>query len=182
MVSKVLHAVFAAAFCVCAVLPVAAAAQESKSAPLAKQLAQALDQAKLESIAAADPTTGAFVAALYIPGTQLLVVSGMFDAPAIGTERISRKEYKDLYMDLQGAAKAGTRVFAQDVSADGLSFKASDGAVDAWEQANKTLAFDGWKKAKMSEEDYTKAYSKADEHYARILTLLIAQAKPKTGT
>ena len=57
-----------------------------------------------------------------------------------------------------------------------------DGVVDAWEQANKTLAFDGQKKAKMSEEDYTKAYSEADEHYARILSLLIAQAKPKTGT
>ena len=182
MVFKARHAVFSMALCACVALPVTAAAQESKSAPLAKQLAQVLDQAKLESIAAADPATGAFVAALYIPGTQLLVVAGKFDAPSIGTERISRKEYKDLYMDLQGAAKAGTRVFAQDVSADGLSFKGNDGAVDAWEQANKTLAFDGWKKAKMSEEDYTKAYSQADEHYARILTLLIAQAKPKTGT
>ena len=156
------------------------ASQESKSAPLAKQLAQLLDAAKLESIAAADPTTGGFVAALYIPGTQLLVVSGRFDAPAIGTERINRREYRDLYMDLHGAAKAGTRVFAQDVSANGLSIKADDGAVDSWEESNKTLSFDGWKKAKMSEDDYTRAYTAADEHYARILTLLLAQAKPKT--
>ena len=163
-----------------AIFPVAAS-QESKSAPLAKQLAQVLDAAKIESIAAADPTTGGFVAALYIPGTQLLVVSGKFDAPAIGTERINRKEYRDLYMDLQGAAKAGTRIFAQDVSADGFSFKADDGlAADSWEEANKTLAFGGWKKAKMSEDDYTKAYTAADEQYARILTLLLAQAKPKT--
>ena len=157
-----------------------AADQESKSAPLAKQLAQLLDSAKLESIAAADPTTGGFVAALYIPGTQLLVVSGKFDAPAIGTERINKKEYRDLYMDLQGAAKAGTRVFAQDVSADGLIFKTDDGAADSWEESNKTLAFDGHKKAKMSEGDYTRAYTAADEQYARILTLLVAQAKPKT--
>jgi hypothetical protein len=32
----------------------------------------------------------------------------------------------------------------------------------------------------MSEDDYTKAYTTADEQYARILTLLLAQAKPKT--
>ena len=157
-----------------------AGAQESKSAPLAKQLAQLLDERKLDSIAAADPATGGFVAALYIPGTQLLVVSGAFDAPAIGTQRISKKEYRDLYMDLHGAAKAGTRCFAQDVSADGLAFKTEEGAVDSWEQASKTITFEGWKKAKMKEEDYTKAYTAADEQYARILALLLAQAKPKT--
>src|SRR5215210_1706372 len=122
MFCKSSEAILAAAFCACVLQPAFAAAQESKSAPLARQLAQILDAAKLESMAAADPATGAFVAALYIPGTQLLVVSGMFDAPAIGTSRISRKEYKDLYMDLHGASKAGTRVFAQDASADGLSF------------------------------------------------------------
>lgn len=161
-------------------IAVTASAQESKSAPLAKQLAQLLDEKKLDSIAAADPSTGGFVAALYIPGTQLLVVSGAFDAPAIGTQRISKKEYRDLYMDLQGAAKAGTRCFAQDVSADGLAFKTEEGAVDSWEQASKTISFEGWKKAKMNEEDYTKAYTAADQQYARILTLLLAQAKPKT--
>ena len=157
----------------------AAAAQESKSAPLAKQLAQALDAAKIESIAAADPTTGGFVAALYIPGTQLLVVSGAFETPDLGTHRISKKEYRDLYMDLHGASKAGTRIFAMDVSCNGLSMKADD-AADSWEAANKTISFEGHKKAKMSEDEYTKAYVQADESYARILALLLAQAKPKT--
>lgn len=168
-----------AVLCGAIAVPVAAA-QESKSAPLAKQLAQALDAAKIESIAAADPSTGGFIAAIYIPGTQLLVVSGAFDKPDLGTHRISKKEYRDLYMDLQGAAKAGTRCFAMDVSANGLSIKATDVA-DSWEQANKTISFDGWRKAKMSEEDYTKAYVQADEQYARILALLLAEAKPKTG-
>lgn len=181
MLCKTFRTATAAAFAVAVVVP-AAGSQESKSAPLAKQLTQVLDAAKIESIAAADPTTGAFVAALYIPGTQLLVVSGKFDAPAIGTHRISRKEYRDLYMDLHGAAKAGTRVFAQDVSADGLSFKSDEGAVDSWEQANKTISFEGWKKAKMSEEDYIRAYAEADQQYARFLTLLLAQAKPKSGS
>ena len=52
-------------------------AQESKSAPLAKQLAAALDAAKLDCVAAKDPSApDVFVAALYFPGVQLLVVSG----------------------------------------------------------------------------------------------------------
>ena len=183
MVSKVVHAVFAAAFCVCAVLPVAAAAQESKSAPLAKQLAQVLDQAKLESIAAADPTTGAFVAALYIPGTQLLVVSGMFDAPAIGAERISRKEYRDLYMDLQGAAKAGTRVFAQDVSADGLLFKSQRRRGRCVGAARtRALAFDGWQE---SEDERGGLYEGVLESRRAVrahpLAARCAQAKAEDG-
>ena len=164
------------------ITPAGAAAQESKSAPLAKQLVQLLESSKLDSIGAADPTNDAFVAALYIPGTQLLVVSGKFTTPVGAHERIKQKQYRDLYMDLQGAAVPGSRLFASDVSCDGLTSKGNaDGAADSWDFANKSLTFDGHKKAKMSETDYTKAFSDADEQYARILTLLLAQAKPKTG-
>lgn len=170
----------AVAFALAALAPVAAAAQESKSAPLAKQLVQLLDAAKLDSIAAADPD-GGFVAALYIPGTQLLVVSGKFASPLGANERIKNKEYRDLYMDLQGAAVPGSRVFASDVSCDGLTFKANgDGAADSWDVGNKSYSFDGAKKAKMSDDEYSKAFSSADEQYAKILSLLLAQAKPKT--
>jgi len=161
----------------------AAAPQESKSAPLAKQLAQALEAAKLDSIGAQDPTTGGFVAALYIPGTQLLVVSGKFETPDIGSHRLSKKEFRELYMDLMGASVAGSRLFASDVSCDGLNFKPDgDAPADSWEQANKTQAFEGHKKAKLSEEQYSKAYSEADSQYARILALLLAQTKPKMGS
>jgi hypothetical protein len=172
----------AVAFLAAVATPAGAAAQESKSAPLAKQLVQLLESSKLDSIAAADPTNDAFVAALYIPGTQLLVVSGKFTTPGGAQERIKQKQYRDLYMDLQGAAVPGSRVFASDVSCDGLTFKGNgDGAADSWDFANKSLTFDGHKKAKMSETDYSKAFTDADEQYARILTLLLAQVKPKTG-
>ena len=155
--------------------------QESKSAPLAKQLAQALDAAKISAIAAPDPSTGGFVAALYIPGTQLLVVSGKFTTPDIGTHRISKKEFRELYMDLMGASVAGSRQFASDVSCDGFVFKPEGEApADTWESANTTQAFAGHKKADLSEEDYLKAYTQADEQYAHILQLLIAKAKPGT--
>jgi hypothetical protein len=169
----------AAAFVLSAVVP-AASAQDSKSAPLAKELAQLLDANKLDSIAAPDPS-GGFVAALYIPGTQLLVVSGKFATPDGAMLRIKNKEYRDLYMDLQGAAVPGSRLFALDISCDGLAFKGKDGIADSWDVANKSLTFDGHKQAKMSEEEYTKAYTDADEQYARILTLLVAQIKAKTG-
>jgi hypothetical protein len=161
-------------------LPVSAAAQDSKSAPLAKQLAQLLDASKLDSIAAADPNNGSFVAALYIPGTQLLVVSGKFNSPTGANERIKNKEYRDLYMDLQGAALPGSRLFASDVSCDGLVKGNGDGASDSWDAANKSLTFEGHKKAKMSEDEYAKAFADADEQYARILTLLLAQVKTKS--
>ena len=157
--------------------------QDSKSAPLAKELAQLLDAAKLDSIGAPDPTSGGYVAALYIPGTQLLVVSGKLTSSVGANDRITKKEYRDLYMDLQGAAVPGTRFFASDVSCDGFSFKSNgDSAADSWDYADKSISFAGHKKAKMSEEDYTKVYADADQQYARILTLLLAQAKPKTGT
>ena len=162
-----------------ATISAAPAPQESKSAPLAKQLAQALDGAKLESIAAADPSTGGFVAALYIPGTQLLVVSGRFDNPEIGNHRLSKKEFRELYMDLMGASLAGSRQFAADVSCDGFVFKPdADAPADTWEIANKTQAFEGAKKAKLSDEQYLKVYSDADAQYAHILQLLIAKTKP----
>lgn len=176
-----LRRLLAIAFVFSVAAPMGAFAQDSKSAPLAKQLVQLLESSKLDSIGAADPSNGAFVAALYIPGTQLLVVSGKFTTPTGAEERIKNKQYRDLYMDLQGAALPGSRVFASDVSCDGLTIKGSgDGAADSWDYANKSVTFDGHKKAKMSEFDYGKAYADADEQYARILTLLLAQAKPKT--
>src|SRR4051812_37007635 len=82
-----------------------ASAQESKSAAIARQLVQTLDAAKLDSVAAPDPATpGAFVAALYIPGTQLLVVSAKYAAPPLLVDRITAKDYRAVYVDLQSAS------------------------------------------------------------------------------
>ena len=45
------------------------------------------------------------------------------------------------------------------------------------------MLFDGdWKKAKLSEEDYLKAFTEADERYTKMLSLLAAQAKTGKGT
>jgi hypothetical protein len=165
----------------CVVLATAgssAAPQDSKSAPLAKELSQALDAAKLDAIAAPDAANGGFVAALYIPGTQLLVVSGKLPLADVGTHRISKKEFRELYMDLMGAAVAGSRQFAADVSCDGFVARPDgDSAADTWENGTTTVAFEGHRKAKMSEEEYLKGFSEADAKYAQILQMLIAQMK-----
>ena len=153
-------------------------AQESKSAPLAKQLASALDAAKLDSIAAKDPDApDAFAAALYFPGMQLLVVSGKYSVPQLLNTRLTNKEYRDVYLDLNGAATA--KIFIEDPGADGLKAKReSNQPFDQVETAGKRTMFDGdWKAQKLSEQDYMKAFSAADERYAQILTALLAQLK-----
>jgi len=49
---------------------------------------------------------------------------------------------------------------------------------DTYEAAGKTQAFDGdWKKQKISEQDYQRAFAAADERYSQILTALLAQLK-----
>jgi hypothetical protein len=155
-----------------------ASAQESKSAPLAKQLAAALDAAKLDSIAAKDPNAAdVFAAALYFPGMQLLVISGRYSVPQLLATRLTNKEYRDIYLDLNGAATA--KVFIEDPGADGLKAKRENNtAFDQAEVEGKRTMFDGdWKAQKLSEQDYTKAFSTADDRYAQILTALLAQLK-----
>lgn len=155
-------------------------AQESKSAPLAKQLAAALDAGKLDSVAAKDPgAPDVFCAALYFPGAQLLVVSAKYSVPQLLSDRLMKKEYRDTYLDLNGAAMPDSKVFIQDGAADGLKLKSSDNqAPDIYESSGKQTIFDGdSKRQKMSDQDYQKAFSAADERYSQILTALLAQVK-----
>ncbi len=100
------------------------AIQETKSPSAAKQLTTALDAAKLDAIAAADPSEpGAFVAALYIQGSQLLVVSAKYAAPPLMLAKLKTKEYRDIYMDLSAASVAGSKLFIIDGDCNGLAAK-----------------------------------------------------------
>jgi hypothetical protein len=174
-----------AAGCVAALCSSVASAQDSKSAALAKELVQTLDAAKLDSVAAADPANpGAFIAVLYIPGTQLLVVSAKYAAPQLLTDKITSKDYRDVYVDLQSASVRGSKVFVTDQGADGLVAKPGDNAADSWDEGDKSVNFDGdWKKAKMAEAEYTKTFNDADAKYATMLSTLLAQAKKaKSGS
>jgi hypothetical protein len=163
-------------------LPVFAETQdkETLSSAAVKELAKVLDAAKLEAIAAPDPSEpGTWVAALYFQGAQLLVVSAKYAAPPLLVDKMAAKNYRDIYIDLNSASVAGTKVFIIDQSCNGLVAKPNgDQVADSYEHGSKSYAFDGdWRKAKMSEDVYMKAFSEADERYARILNLLIAQVK-----
>lgn len=154
-----------------------AAAQESKSAPLAAELAKLLDESKLDSIAA-QRDGDQFVGALYFPGAQLLVVSGKYAAPQRLVELIKQKNYKDVYMDLSSASDQATRVFIMDLGANGLRFKREDNQLDTADVGKQSLLFDGdWDRAKMSEAEYRKMYAATDEQYAEMLQALIAALK-----
>ena len=163
------------------VLPVAA--QASRSAEAAKQLAQTLDASKLEAIAAADPADPqTFVAALYFQGSQLLVVSAKYAAPPLLVAKIKEQNYRDVYIDLSSASVAGSKVFVIDAGVDGLAPKPGDNGADSYENGTKQLQFDGdWKKAKISEDEYMKGFAEADQRYAKMLALLEAQAKTVKG-
>ena len=163
-------------------LPGVASAQ-SKSSELAKQLSQLMDEKKLSSFAAADSQDPSmFVAALYFPGTQLLVVSAKhFNPPALA-EKLAQKNYQDAYADLNAGAVGGSKLLVMDPFADGLVARPGNGTAPDSIDGPTSMTFDGnWKKAKQTEEEYMKAFQTADSAYAHALEVLIAKLK-SSGT
>src|SRR5262249_34402193 len=157
-----------------------ATAQESKSAVLAKQLAAALDAAKLDSVAAKDPSASdTYVGALYFPGIQLLVVSAKYTVPALLNEKLAKKEYRDVYIDLNSASVPESKIFVEDIGADGLKAERNENQpFDSYEAKGKHVAFDGdWKRQKLSKDEYMKAFGEADERYSQMLAALLEQLK-----
>jgi hypothetical protein len=157
-----------------------AAAQDTKSAPLAKQLAAALDAKKMDSVAAKDPRNpDTYIGALYFPGLQLLTIAGKYSAPALIDARLAKREYRDVYVELNGTITPGTKIFVEDLSVDGLHARRDDDRpADNYESEGKRLVFDGdWRKQQLSEQDYLKAFAAADERYAQLLTALLGELK-----
>jgi hypothetical protein len=181
-----LRQVFAAALAVSLALSATVTArhaeQDPKSTAGAKELAQLLEAAKLDSIAGRDPAQpDQFVAALYFPG-QLLVVQARYSAPVLLDQKIAKKEYRDVYIDLNSAAIANTKLFIEDLNADGLRAKREeDQPFDTIENGAARLALDGdWKRQKLSEADYMKQYGEVDQRYSQMLAVLLAQIKKPT--
>jgi hypothetical protein len=161
-------------------LPSVALAQESKSAALAQELTALLDKGRLDAIAAKDPSApDMYVAALYFQGSQLLVVSARYAVPVILNEKLAKKDYREIYTDLNSASIPSTRVLVMDMGADGLKAKKDETRFDTCDTATKSYVFDGdWKKQSLSSEaEYDKAFADADARYAKMLAALVAQAK-----
>ena len=159
--------------------PSPVAAQESKSAALAKELVDLLQQRKLDSVAARHPAApDQFVGALYFPG-QLLVVTARTIAPALLNEKLIRREFRDIYIDLNSASIPESRVMISDGGADGLKpDREPNQPFDTLDTAGKSIRFDGnWREDRMSEKDYLAAFAQAEETYIAALNALISELK-----
>jgi hypothetical protein len=163
-----------------ALLPTVSQAQgTSKSAELAGTLVKMLEADGLQYVAAKAQEPEYYVAALHIPGVQLLVVKARYPVPVLFDERIAKKEYQDAYIDLNSASLGETKIFVEDLRGDGLHVRREgDDPFDIYEAAGKRTLFDGdFKKQKMTEQEYLSLFSTADEAYARMLGALVAQLK-----
>ena len=160
---------------------VAAAPPEpiGRSATLAKQLTAALTEQRLEAIAAQDPgAPDRFVAALFFPNAQLLVISARYTSPASLQAKLTRKEYRDVYLDLQGASVPNSSVFFQDMNADGLCSSRDQAADLLYNESGAPTIFDGdWRKHNLSEKEYEQRLTAADERYSQLLEILLAQQR-----
>ena len=164
----------------CAAFVTGAAAQEPQSAGPAKELSQLLAARKIDSIAARMPDSREeFVGALAFPG-QLMVIWAKTTAPAVVNEKLIRKEYKEVYIDLNSASILDSRHFVTDLGPDGLRAKPQQrqGPSDSHDAGAKTMRFDGsWREDKMSEADYMKAHAEADTAYVKAIQALIEELK-----
>ena len=160
----------------CLLAPTTLAAQDSKSAAVAGQLTQLLDQMKLDAVAAKQGADQ-FVAALYFQGSQLLVVAAKYSTPDRLNYLIGEKQYKDVYSDLSSASEQATKVFVMDLGANGLKFKRENNEpFDTVDSSGGSVAFNG-ERGKLSEDDYKKAFATSDEQYTSMLQALIAALK-----
>ena len=152
----------------------------SQSAEAAKQLAAALTQHKLDAIAAHDPDDpDRFIAALYFPGVQLLVVSARYPAPSLIESKLAQKQFRDVYLDLQSSPVTGSSMFFQDMNADGLCTDRSQAADVMYNGSATPTIFDAaWEKRKISEKAYEQQYTVADQQYRRLLEILLTQLEP----
>jgi hypothetical protein len=161
---------------VCALAALALAAADGaatlQSRPLAQQLTTLMADRHLDAIAAKDPSEdGRFVAALYFPNSQLLVISARYPVPAQLQQSLDSKAYRDVYLALQQSGAADSKVFVQDLGADGLH-AAADQPVDiVYEHVVNQAIFD--KDAAKADAAYRRKLTADDAQYSRMLQLLL---------
>jgi hypothetical protein len=169
-----------AVVCLCWAVAGESRAPSSTSESLARQVSELMQARGLDGLAAQDPDApDRFVAALHVP-PQLLVVSARYEAPSLLRERLHKREYREVYLSLQGAGKRDGRFFVQDLGGDGLQPSADDNRPFdiIYESATIRTAFDGdWRAQKLSEKEYHDRFTAADARYARLLKALLAQAQ-----
>jgi hypothetical protein len=161
-------------------LPIAARSPApTASAQAARSLVYLLDNGQRQAVAAVDPAEdGAFVAALYIPGGQLLVVRARHPSADAVRYRIDAGQYREVYLDLQATPDPKGKFFVQDANANGiLSAVQGSGDVDVlYEDGVRQTLFDGKARAQgLTAAEYDAKLAAADAKYADMLKLLAAK-------
>lgn len=153
-----------------------AAGDESLSAPAAAALKAQLEQRGLQAIAARDPEEpGRYIAALYVPDVQLLVVSAPYVVPKEIDKKIAAGQYMDVYVELQAVRDRTGHFFVEDLKADGMRpAPEQDLAFDTTTlNGARPVVFNGkWDAQQLTQEDYDTRFRKDDERYARMLVVL----------
>lgn len=163
--------------CVLLIVPVLVAAQDSRTAATAAELVRLLDSMKLDSVAA-KVQGDEYVGALYFPGSQLLVVKARYLVPERMDEQIAKRNYRDVYIDLNSASVPASKILVADLGANGLYARRRENQFDTADLGGRSYTFDGdWGRAKLSEQEYTKAFQTTEGEYVRMLEALVAQLK-----
>jgi hypothetical protein len=160
-----------------AVLSAAAVdARQFGSHDAAYSLARALERSGLDAIAAAVPDEpGTYVAALYLPGRALLVVSARHPSIERITSQVAMRRYRQVYMDLLSTQTPQGKFYIQDANADGiLSALPGSGAVDILREDNaRQTLFNGDTESQgLTVEEYDARLAAADARYAQLLAVV----------
>ena len=119
-----------------------------------------------------------YAGALYFPGSQLLVVKARYIVPERMDAQLAQKNYRDVYIDLNSASVPASKLLIADLGANGLFARRRENQFDTADVGGKSYSFDGdWGKAKISEQEYSKAFETSEGEYLKILEALVAQLK-----
>lgn len=156
------------------------AVPSASSAP-ARELVKLMTERKVDALAARAPQgEDWFVAALRVPGAQLLVISASYPVPSLLDARIAAGDFQYVYSQLQGGATLGERFFVHDMGSDGLArTPRTDAALDiVYVNGVMSLRCDGdWETQGLSQTDYESRFTTADRRYAAMLTALANQLR-----
>lgn len=172
------HGAVAALLCavVFVVQPPAGLAQDLRSPARAKELTSVMTAARLTVVALPDPEAVDRFIAVMVDEVQLLLVTARVSSPDYVRRQIDQKLYTEVYADLQQTDMPATRVFYQDLGADGLAHRGSESLDIVYAGKDQTL-FGGDGKGGPPKEQYDAKLRETDAQYSRLLELTIEAVK-----
>jgi hypothetical protein len=158
----------------CAGATRAAAGQDSKSAPLARELSTLMTSRQLDVFAVEDPARpGFFIAVRSYPGVQLLLVGAASNSIEYMKYQLDRKDYGEAYAALHVSAVPATKLFVQDMGCDGVR-REGDPVDVVYHQAATQILLDGTGKASgLSKSAYAAKATELDVRYADLLRVVL---------